>query len=372
MKNYVKRKLKAQFLDDTGKKFAKFVNKFIEPYLPFKTGKTSQYKTDDYVSLLLFAACEELSAEVCSEKLAVNRAFAPVGKSMLNQIKRLSMEELYTMADNMLYGIYHAARHLGLFRMPVCMAIDVHPIMFYGDKDSPMIRGTKPKNGTCWAYEYICLDIVERGQRFTLDFFPVGKLEDQNKLVENLVKTAQERLKIYLLLMDREFPSVENINMLERRRVRFIMPSKDTDEVVRLKKENRHKVPVVVPYRMISGKEFADVNLALIKENDEIHGYITNTELCPESASGYYEKRWGIETDNRVMEQFRPMTTSTEYKIRFLYVVTAIAMRNLWVLANLVASVQVYGKPTEPIIKVEIMKEALRIQTVQKLCKVAC
>ncbi len=35
MKNYAKRKLKAQFLDDTGTKFAKFVRKYIEPYTNF-------------------------------------------------------------------------------------------------------------------------------------------------------------------------------------------------------------------------------------------------------------------------------------------------------------------------------------------------
>ena len=371
MKNYAKRKLKAQFLDDTGRKFAKFAEKYIEPYIPFRVGLTSAYEAEDYSSLLIYSACEELSAEVCSEKLSMNKAIAPVGKSMLNQIKRLSMEELYAMRDNMLYGIYHAARHLGLFRRSVCIAIDVHPIMFYGDKNSPMIRGTKPKNGTCWAYEYICLDIVECGQRFTLAFFPVGKLDDQNKLVENLAKIALEWLKIDLLLMDREFPSVDIVNMLKRKRVRFIMPSKDTETVKDLKNKHRREVPLVVPYRIESGNEYADVNLALVKDDDEIHGYITNTKIFPETAAEYYDKRWGIETDNRVMEQFRAMTTSTDYKVRFMHVLMAVAMRNLWVLANLVVSVQVYGKPTEPIIKVEIMKEALRIQTIQKLCRTA-
>lgn len=371
MKNYVKRKLKAQFLDDTGTKFAKFAGKYIEPYIPFNTGLTSGYKPEDYSSLLMYAACEELSAEVCSEKLSMNKAFVPVGKSMLNHIKYFSLEQLYTMKENMLYGDYRAAKLLRLFRRPVCVAIDVKAIMFYGDKNSRMIRGTKPKNGTCWAYEYICLDIVECGQRFTLAFFPVGKLDDQNRLVLELLKIALELVKIGLLLMDREFFSVEIVNMLKRLGIRFIIPAKDTDEVVRLKKENRRKAPVVVPYRMTSDKDYADVNLALIKEDDKMHGYITGTSLSAEAAEAYYSKRWGIETDNRVMEQFRAMTTSTDYKIRFMYVLMAVAMRNLWVLANLVVSVQIYGKPTEPIIKAEIMKEALRIQTIQRSCKAA-
>lgn len=371
MKNYVKRKLKAQFLDKTGVKFAKFAGKYIEPYIPFRVGFTSVYKAEDYDSLLMYSACEELSAELCSEKLSMNKAFVPVGKSMLNHIKRFSLEQLYTMKDNMLYGSYRAAKLLGLFKRSVCVAIDVKAILFYGDKNSRMIRGTKPKNGTCWAYEYICLDIVETGQRFTLAFFPVGKLDDQNRLVLELLKTALKLVKIDILLMDREFFSVEIVNMLKRLNIRFIIPAKNTDEVVRLKKENMRKAPVVVAYRMTSDKDHADVSLVLIKEGDEMHGYITNANISAETADSYYEKRWGIETDNRVMEQFRAMTTSTDYKIRFLYVLMAVAMRNLWVLANLVTSVQIYGKPAKPIIKVEIMKEALRIQTIQKLCKAA-
>ncbi|MDI6720786.1 MAG: transposase [Candidatus Aenigmarchaeota archaeon] len=371
MKNYAKRKLKTQFLDNTGKKFAKFVSKYIEPYIVMKTGKTSQYKPDDYSSLLLFAACEELSVEVCSEKLAMNRAFAPVGKAMLNHIKQFSLDQMYGIADNMLYGSYRAAKLLGLFKKPVCIAIDVKAIMFYGDKNSPMIRGTKPKNGTCWAYEYICLDIIECGQRFTLAFFPVHPLEDQNKLVLELLKTALKLVKIDILAMDREFFSVEIVNMLKRLNIRFIIPAKDTDTVQKLKKENRHFVPVVVPYRMESGKEFADVNLALIKKDDEIHGYITNAELFPQTTAEYYDKRWGIETDNRVMEQFRAMTTSTDYKVRFMYVLMAVAMRNFWVLANLILSIEVYNKPSKPLFKAELMKEALRIQTIRKLGKAA-
>lgn len=371
MKNYAKRKLKAQFLDNTGEKFAKFAGKYVEPCIPFNTGLTSAYRADDYASLLMYSACEELSAEVCSEKLSMNKAYVPVGKSMLNQIKRFSLEQLCTMKENMLYGSYRAAKLLGLFRRPVCIAIDVKAIMFYGDRNSPMIRGTKPKNGTCWAYEYICLDIVECGQRFTLAFFPVGKLDDQNRLVMELLKTALEWIKIDLLMMDREFFSVEIVNMLKRFGIRFIIPAKDTDEVVRLKKENRRLAPIVVPYSMTSDKDHADVNLALIKEDDEMHGYIINTSLSAQAAEAYYSKRWGIETDNRVMEQFRAMTTSTDYKIRFMYVLMAVAMRNLWVLANLVVSVQIYGRPSEPLIKAEIMKEALRIQTVQKLCRTA-
>ena|SRR3989344_1113800 len=371
MKNYAKRKLKKQFLNSTGRKFAKLVSKCIEPYLAMKTGKTSQYRPEDYTSLLLFAACEELSVEVCSEKLAMNGIRVPVGKAMLNHIKQFSLEQLYTMQANMLYGSYRAAKLLGLFRRPVCVAIDVKAIMFYGDKNSSMIRGTKPKNGTCWAYEYICLDIVECGQRFTLAFFPVGKFDDQNILVMELLKTALKLVKIDILDMDREFFSVEIVNMLKRLNIRFDIPARNTDTVQKLKKENRHKVPVVVPYRMESGKEFADVNLALIKEGDEIYGFITNTEFHAETIAEYYSKRWGIETDNRVMEQFRAMTTSTDYKIRFMYVLMAIAMRNFWVLANLILSIEVYKKPTKPLFKAELMKEALRIQTMQKLCKSA-
>jgi len=54
-----------------------------------------------------------------------------------------------------------------------------------------------------------------------------------------------------------------------------------------------------------------------------------------------------------------------------MYVLMAVAIRNFWVLANLILSIEVYKKPTKPLFKAELMKEALRIQTMQKLCKSA-
>jgi len=66
--------------------------------------------SEDYSSLLMYAACEELSVEICSEKLSMNKAFVPVGKSMLNHTKGFSLEQLYTMKENMLYGVYRTAK----------------------------------------------------------------------------------------------------------------------------------------------------------------------------------------------------------------------------------------------------------------------
>jgi hypothetical protein len=39
-------------------------------------------------------------------------------------------------------------------------AIDFHDIPYYGDKNTPGIRGIKPKNGTSWGHSFCTLDII--------------------------------------------------------------------------------------------------------------------------------------------------------------------------------------------------------------------
>ena len=51
------------------------------------------------------------------------------------------------------------------------VAIDFHHVPFCGDKNTPLIRGMKPKNGTSWGYEYCTLDIIG-DDKLTLDVIP--------------------------------------------------------------------------------------------------------------------------------------------------------------------------------------------------------
>ncbi len=57
-----------------------------------------------------------------------------------------------------------------------------------------------------------------------------------------------------------------------------------------------------------------------------------------------YSKRWGIETSYRVKKHsFRGKTTSKDYKIRLFYFMFSVLLYNLWILADILIWLHLYG-----------------------------
>ena len=57
-----------------------------------------------------------------------------------------------------------------------------------------------------------------------------------------------------------------------------------------------------------------------------------------------YGKRWGIETSYRVKKQsFLPKTTSKNYQIRIFYFLFSVLLYNLWLLADVLIYLALYG-----------------------------
>ncbi len=57
-----------------------------------------------------------------------------------------------------------------------------------------------------------------------------------------------------------------------------------------------------------------------------------------------YSKRWGIETSYRVQKHsFRGKTTSKNYIIRLFYFMFSVLLYNLWILADILLQLQLYG-----------------------------
>ena len=57
-----------------------------------------------------------------------------------------------------------------------------------------------------------------------------------------------------------------------------------------------------------------------------------------------YGKRWGIETSYRVKKQsFLPKTTSKNYQIRIFYFLFSVLLYNLWLLADILVWIALFG-----------------------------
>ncbi|WP_302848178.1 transposase [Natronobacterium gregoryi] len=197
--------------------------------------------------------------------------------------------------------------------------------------------------------------MVAPGTRFTLDVLALeaNGFREKRETVRSLLETAQEYVAIRHVYLDRGFYQVHVVAELEQHDVDYIVrarPSKgmkgrlsaDAETVVddylmQRKREPTASVPVTV---------FAVPRRS--KEGDSVW-FVTNLELTPGSARAYaavFRRRWGIEPSYRQIGDFLPRTPSPTFSVRLFYFLFAVALYNLWVLANvLVTEGTIPGKP---------------------------
>src|SRR5450759_2631246 len=86
------------------------------------------------------------------------------------------------------------------------IAVDFHDISYYGTRDTPCIRGIKPKNGTLGGYSFCTLDIIGNS-KLTLDVIDINGLsKDYSTLMESLFERIEKMgVKVGTLYMDKEF-----------------------------------------------------------------------------------------------------------------------------------------------------------------------
>jgi hypothetical protein len=339
----------------------RLVRRLVRPYVSAETKYNSAYSEEEYFYELLFSALKQYSAEGSSKVL--NLSFRVPSPDQMLRIFRYSTSMLAGMRGCMLDGTLGAAKRFGAFRQPTDIAIDFFDIPYYGDIGSMNVVGTKHKAGTNYAHSFLCADAVIKGERFCLDFLSRTMLAKDAELVKELLKTALERVSVRLALLDREFFQVGVVRLLRSSSLHFIIPATDTEEIKRLKKEYRHKLPCVVDYTMRSKDGEVTVKLALLEQEKDgkkvIYGFITNLAWQPHEIAEYYRNRWGTETNNRKRNEFRAVTTSRSYELRYLYYMLSVAMHNIWILANLMIGYEVYGMQTLPLVETYLTKELL-------------
>ena len=99
------------------------------------------------------------------------------------------------------------------------------------------------------------------------------------------------------------------------------------------------------------------INLIILEETIKETGqkikrlFATNMDFDPndvgllERLFLLYSKRWGIETSYRVKKYaFRGKTTSKNYIIRLFYFMFSVLLYNLWILANILIWLHLFGK----------------------------
>jgi hypothetical protein len=242
------------------------------------------------------------------------------------------------------------------------IAIDFHHIPFCGDKNTPLIRGMKPKNGTSWGFEYLTMDIIGEN-KLTLDVIPISALKkDFTILIELLFKRLEEmNVKIGTVYLDKEFCNDDTISVLTKLKINFVIACKTNKKIKKelenFKKENGHK-PTFFEYNFNeNGTKFNLV--AVPHEKKEYILFSTNKDVesieeFEKSIPEEYRKRWNIETGYRVKNEFKIRTCTKSPVARTLFFLIQCTLYNI---LNMLKSVlQITAQEMKSIINEDIGK----------------
>lgn len=346
---------------DKAREIARLFKKRFAPFINLNLKNNTLYKKNQFIDLLIHMGQTRDFAENGNKTFKELRPFAgcPDADTLLYHLKKHpDRKDVHKMFTTLFEIVWEMARKNNLFdiRKRYDVAIDFTEWYFYGDKSSFMVVGKEPDRGTTKCYKFITINIVEAGKRFTLLALPVSALDNmsKDKLIKKLLSYALQRIKIRRVFADRGFFDSKSIKAFEHFHLKYLTPA--------IKQENIQDLMKITPFpSVITGFVLKDVKLNLVFLEEKLKDgkkvkrvFATNEEYDEEDVAllerlfDIYGKRWGIETSYRVKKHsYLPKTTSKNYYIRLFYFMFSVLLYNLWILADVLLWLALYGKVEE-------------------------
>ena len=302
-----------------------------------KLPSNAEYEIEKVLNVLLHAATSTSnSLESASNDLKRKNPEAkiPSSDTIFNYVNCNNIEDILSSFRTINSEIFNMMELEGKVHD---VAIDFHNVPFYGDKNTPLIRGMKPKNGTSWGYEYCTLDIIG-DDKLTLDVIPISALKkDYSTLIELLLKRLESiSVKIGTVYSDKEFCNDDAISTLTKLKINFVIACKLNKKIKRkleeFKKENGHRSTVFEYQFNEDGTKFNLV--AVPHEKKDYILFATNKDVksikeFEKSIPEEYKKRWNIETGYRVKNDFKIRTCTKSPVARTLFFIIQCTLYNI-------------------------------------------
>jgi hypothetical protein len=347
-----KTKIRNQYLqkNDKTKEICKLLKKRLSPFIKLNLNHNTIYSKNQFIDLMIHMGMTRDFAENGSKTLKELRiSLSPNADTLLYHLKNYSdfreIQQMYLTLFEILWNMTKQANIIDVHKR-YDVAIDFTEWYFYGDRSTPMIVGKKPERGTTKCYKFATINIVESGKRFTLLALPVGPFDSKEQILKKLLSFTQQRIKINRIYADRGFFDSNSINILKNFRLKFLIPCSANSRIKRLL-EIMPAPTVVNDYEM----ENSDFNVVIVNDEEGNKRAFATNEIFDENDVNLaerlfllYGKRWGIETSYRVKKQsFLPKTTSKNYQIRIFYFLFSVLLYNLWLLADILIWLALFG-----------------------------
>ena len=338
-------------------------SELISKYNIITLPESANYECQDTLNVLLHAATSSTdSLESASNDLQRKNPDSriPSADTVFNYIKENKIEDILSSFRKM---------NLELFKMMKLennihdIAIDFHDISYYGDKNTPGIRGIKLKNGSSWGKSFCTLDIIGTSH-LTLDVIDINSL---NKNYSLLIGSLFKRLKTIgvktgTVYLDKEFFNTDVISKLDELKVNFVIAAK-SNKVINKELKNHQKeygnTSTIFEYRFQKGGP--SFNIVAIYNDKKKKYLLFATNKKAESIEKFekmipeeYRKRWNIETGYRVKNEFKIRSCTKSPVARVLFFIIQCIMYN--VLNMLKSVLEITAYELKSLIKEDINK----------------
>lgn len=289
----------------------------------------SVYSSREYAALVVIAAKLKDYVETVSK---VYGGLPDVDTLFANLKPRNTLDDLEDVFREFVAPLVTRVRS----RLPhrkYTIAIDITYQPYYGGKPNGWVHGYRPVKGSTGCYEFIVVSIVSYSCRFILLALPLPAVSKPlDCYVERLLDYVQPLLPVEKVLLDRGFYSFPVIDLLQRRRLKYIIlvPKKKEYREILERGDGLYHYTSTYP-RGKTTKEIA-FKFAVVRDYLKYDWlFATNIRLEePRSYVHMYKKRWGIETAFRVQDEVEVRSKSKDPRVRYFLFLFEALVYDLW------------------------------------------
>ena len=347
----------------------------VSGFINFQLPDDPVYSLKETIQLFAMAGIRNSYVTTVSRDMKSAGHVCQTGETAMDRVGSLLSSALFEEGCKANDHIINNSVERGELKKDLFVAIDTHNVYRHtkipiGRKlrkrscsDILTVIGRKPKDGACYAHEYMTLQNIKMKDEptYVLAFDRVLPLQSRTKITEHLIEEAESKTNsnITLIVGDGGFDDVDTMKMCKKQGKHFVFRAdKDNKVKVIVDEVEKNDRNYHVEYNYVKGnkKHNVTVNLVVLKidwlKEQGIKyplvkkGYLTfftdlshNENVSIESfclrIALYYKKRWGIETGYRDIGAFEAQTHSLHDATRLFLYIQAIILFNLWIQINL-------------------------------------
>lgn len=313
----------------------------VRPYLPLDLQNT-RMTAEDIIAVLGYASANRISTEAACHELK--------GAPSANRLREVLAQALPNRAtlQRGLNRILRAQtpRFVKKGKRSYYIAMDLTLIPYHGEcyeDENEILRG-EAKSGTTHFHGYATVSIVHDHQRYVLALRFVEKGESMETIVAWLLNRLKSMgISIRCAYLDKGFCSVPVLQLLHRRKLRFVVPipvrgksggvrtlfhaaSRKTTYTFQSPQHGAWEVTAVVVKKYSKGR--------FKRKGARWFAYAVGRlpkSVEPHQVFEMYRQRFGIEASYRQMNQVRTRTASRNPVLRLLFVGLAFILFNLYI-----------------------------------------